>query len=484
MSDLELDRPELLESRCFIAGEWIGSDDSFAVENPATGTAIVRVPRFGKAETERAIGAAHAALPAWSARTAKERANLLRKWFELIIENREDIARIMTAEQGKPLAESRGEVTYAASFIEWFAEEAKRVYGDVIPGHKDDTRIIVLKQPIGVTAAITPWNFPAAMITRKAGPALAAGCTMIVKPASATPLTAFALCKLAEEAGIPAGVLSCITGSAGEISDTICRSETVRKISFTGSTEIGRQLMASAARNITKLSLELGGNAPFIVFDDADLDAAVEGAMQSKFRNAGQTCVCANRIYVQQGIHDAFVEKLSQAVGRLKLGNGLDEGTDIGPLINQGAVGKIEGHIADALAKGGTLVAGGFPSALGRTWFEPTIITGATRDMLVAEDETFAPLAPIFRFADEKEVIALANDTIYGLAAYFYARDLGKVWRVAEALEYGIVGVNTGIISTEVAPFGGIKQSGLGREGSKYGIEDYLEIKYVCIGGV
>jgi len=484
MATLSLARPDLLEQRCLIGGEWVTAAQTFAVTNPATGDEIARVPRLGRPAVEASVAKAREALPAWAARTAKDRAQVLRRWFELIVEHREDIARIMTAEQGKPIAEARAEVTYAASFIEWFAEEGKRIYGDLIPAHQPNLRIMVMKQPIGVAAAITPWNFPAAMITRKAGPALAAGCPMIVKPASATPLTALALCKLAMEAGIPPGILSCITGSAVEISDAFCASPDIRKISFTGSTEIGRELMRNAAQNITKLSLELGGNAPFIVFDDADLDAAVEGALQSKFRNAGQTCVCANRLYVQAGIHDAFVEKLTAAVRALKIGDGMAEGTQLGPLINQGAVEKIEQHIADALANGGVLVAGGKRSDLGGTWFEPTVITGATRAMLVAEEETFAPLAPVFRFDTVDEVIGLANDTIFGLAAYFYARDLSKVWRVAEALEYGIVGVNTGIISTEVAPFGGVKQSGLGREGSKYGIEDYLEIKYVCLGGI
>jgi len=484
MAIYKLKRPQLLEERCLIGGQWVNGEEKIAVRNPATGEVIANVPRFGHAETTSAIEAAAQAMPAWAAKTAKERAVILRRWFDLIIANTEDLASIMTAEQGKPMAEARGEVAYAANFIEWFAEEGKRAYGDVIPAHDKSMRLLVVKQPIGVTAAITPWNFPAAMITRKAGPALAAGCPMIIKPASATPLTAFALCRLAEEAGVPPGILSCITGNAGEISDAFCSNPLVRKISFTGSTEIGRDLMANAAQHITKLSLELGGNAPFIVFDDADLDAAVAGAMQSKFRNAGQTCVCANRLYVQNGIHDAFVERLSKAVGDLKIGNGFDEGVTIGPLINEGAVAKIESHINDALAKGATLAAGGRRSELGGSFFEPTVMTGMTRDMLVAKDETFAPLAPVFRFSDEAEVVRMANDTCFGLAAYFFARDLGKVWRVAEALEYGIVGVNTGLISTEVAPFGGVKESGLGREGSKYGIEDYLEIKYICMGGI
>ena len=484
MAIYKLKRPQLLEERCLIGGQWVNGEEKIAVRNPATGEVIANVPRFGHAETTSAIEAAAQAMPAWAAKTAKERAVILRRWFDLIVANTEDLASIMTAEQGKPMAEARGEVAYAANFIEWFAEEGKRAYGDVIPAHDKSMRLLVVKQPIGVTAAITPWNFPAAMITRKAGPALAAGCPMIIKPASATPLTAFALCRLAEEAGVPPGILSCITGNAGEISDAFCSNPLVRKISFTGSTEIGRDLMANAAQHITKLSLELGGNAPFIVFDDADLDAAVAGAMQSKFRNAGQTCVCANRLYVQDGIHDAFVDRLSKAVGDLKIGNGFDEGVTIGPLINEGAVAKIESHINDALAKGATLAAGGRRSELGGSFFEPTVMTGMTRDMLVAKDETFAPLAPVFRFSDEAEVVRMANDTCFGLAAYFFARDLGKVWRVAEALEYGIVGVNTGLISTEVAPFGGVKESGLGREGSKYGIEDYLEIKYICMGGI
>ncbi len=484
MTSLKLRRPDLLEHRCLIGGEWLDSAQKIEVRNPANGELIASVPRFGGKEVEAAISAASAAMPDWAGQTAKARAIILRRWYDLMLANADDLAAIMTAEQGKPLGEARGEILYAASFIEWFAEEAKRVYGDIIPSHDSKMRVVVVKQPIGVTAAITPWNFPAAMITRKAGPALAAGCPMIIKPASATPLTALALCRLAEEAGVPKGILSCITGNAGEISDTFCNDMRVRKISFTGSTEIGRKLMENAAQNITKLSLELGGNAPFIVFDDADLDAAVAGAMLSKFRNAGQTCVCANRIYAQDGIHDAFVEKLGIAVRALKVGDGADADTNIGPLINMAAVEKIEAHIADAVRKGGKIVVGGARSELGGSFFQPTLLTGATRDMEVAQDETFAPLAPVFRFSTEAEIIHAANDTVYGLAAYFYARDLGKVWHVAEALEYGIVGVNTGLISTEVAPFGGVKQSGLGREGSKYGIEDYLEIKYVCMGGI
>ncbi len=484
MGLIGLGRPDLLETRCFVGGAWVEAERTFAVRNPATGAVLAEVPSLGREAVEQAAAAAAAAMPEWAARTAKQRAQVLRRWFDLMLAHADDLAAIMTAEQGKPLAEARGEIVYAASFIEWFAEEGKRAYGDIIPAHDPSMRLVVVKQPIGVTAAITPWNFPAAMITRKAGPALAAGCAMIVKPASATPLTAFALCRLAEEAGVPPGILSCITGNATEITDAFCTNPVVRKISFTGSTEIGQKLMEKAARHITKLSLELGGNAPFIVFDDADLDDAVAGAVQSKFRNAGQTCVCANRLYVQSGIHDAFVAKLADAVRALQVGPGDAPGTQIGPLINQGALDKIEEHIADILAKGGTLVAGGARSELGGTFFQPTVATGATRAMLVAEEETFAPLAPVFRFETEEEVIALANDTRFGLASYFFARDIGKVWRVAEALEYGIVGVNTGLISTEVAPFGGVKESGLGREGSKYGIEDYLEIKYICMGGI
>jgi len=440
------------------------------------------VPKLGAAETRRAVEAAERALPAWRALTAKARAQKLRRWFELMLEHQDDLARLMTLEQGKPLAEAKGEIAYAASFLEWFAEEAKRVYGDTIPGHQSDKRLIVLKQPIGVCAAITPWNFPSAMITRKAGPALAAGCTMVLKPASQTPFSALALAELAERAGIPAGVLNVVTGSAGEVGGELTSNPVVRKLSFTGSTEIGRQLMAECARDIKKVSLELGGNAPFIVFDDADLDAAVEGALISKYRNNGQTCVCANRLYVQEGVYDAFAAKLKAAVERLRIGNGLEAGVTTGPLIDARAVAKVREHIDDALAKGATLLAGGRPHALGGTFFEPTILTEVPRDAAVAREETFGPLAPLFRFRDEAEVIELANDTEYGLASYFYARDLSRVFRVAEALEYGMVGVNTGLISNEVAPFGGIKASGLGREGSKYGIEDYLEIKYLCLG--
>ncbi|EOZ4917412.1 TPA: NADP-dependent succinate-semialdehyde dehydrogenase [Pseudomonas aeruginosa] len=474
--------PSLFRQQAFIDGVWLDADSKkvISVSNPATGETIGTVPRMGVDETRRAIEAANKALPAWSALTAKERGSKLRRWFELMMANQEDLAVLMTSEQGKPLAESRGEIAYAASFIEWFAEEGKRIYGDVIPGHQPDKRLLVLKQPIGVTAAITPWNFPAAMITRKAGPALAAGCTMVIKPASQTPFSALAMVALAQEAGIPNGVLSVVTGSAGEVGGELTANPLVRKLSFTGSTEIGRQLMSECAKDIKKVSLELGGNAPFIVFEDADLDAAVDGALASKYRNAGQTCVCANRLYVHDAVYDAFVEKLKVAVGKLKIGNGLEQGITTGPLIDDKAVAKIEEHIADAVSLGARIVAGG--SSLGGLFFEPTILVDVPKHAKVAKEETFGPLAPIFRFTDEFDVIAQANDTEFGLAAYFYARDLSRVFRVGEALEYGIVGINTGIISNEVAPFGGIKASGIGREGSKYGIEDYLEIKYLCLG--
>ncbi|BAU75805.1 NADP-dependent succinate-semialdehyde dehydrogenase [Metapseudomonas furukawaii] len=481
---MQLKDSSLFRQQAYIDGAWVDADNgqTLKVNNPATGELIGSVPKMGVAETRRAIEAAERALPAWRALTAKDRANRLRRWFELMMQNQEDLARLMTLEQGKPLVESRGEIAYAASFLEWFGEEAKRVYGDMIPGHQPDKRLMVIKQPIGVTAAITPWNFPSAMITRKAGPALAAGCTMVLKPASQTPYSALALAELAERAGIPKGVLSVVTGSAGEVGGELTSNPIVRKLTFTGSTEIGRQLMAECAKDIKKVSLELGGNAPFIVFDDADLDAAVEGALVSKYRNNGQTCVCANRLYVQDGVYDAFVDKLTAAVARLKIGNGLEDGITTGPLIDAKAVAKVQEHIEDAVAKGARLVAGGKPHALGGTFFEPTILVDVPNNAAVAREETFGPLAPLFRFKDEAEVIACSNDTEYGLAAYFYARDLGRVFRVAEALEYGIVGINTGIISNEVAPFGGVKASGLGREGSKYGIDDYLEIKYLCLG--
>ncbi len=483
---LQLKRPELLIQQGYLAGEWSDADSgaTLAVNNPATGELLGHVPSMGEAETQRAILAANAAMPSWKAKTAKERAHVLRRWFELMMENQEDLAQIMTAEQGKPLTESRGEIVYAASFLEWFAEEGKRIYGDVIPGHQPDKRILVLKEPIGVTAAITPWNFPSAMITRKAGPALAAGCAMVLKPASQTPFSALALAKLAEEAGVPKGLFSVITGSATVIGGELCRHPVVRKLSFTGSTEVGRVLMRQCANDIKKLSLELGGNAPFIVFNDADLDEAVTGALASKYRNAGQTCVCANRLLVQEGVYEAFSEKLAVAVANLKVGNGAEAGVTQGPLIDEKAVQKVEEHVADALEKGARLVAGGQRHALGGSFFEPTILLDVTPDMKVAREETFGPLAPLFRFKTEEEALAMANDTEFGLAAYFYSRDLARVWRMSEGLEYGIVGINTGIISTEVAPFGGMKSSGLGREGSKYGIEDYLEIKYLCMGGI
>ncbi|MEB0951948.1 NADP-dependent succinate-semialdehyde dehydrogenase [Citrobacter sedlakii] len=481
---MQLNDSGLFRQQAFIDGRWrdASSGEVISVVNPANGQTLGSVPKMGAAETREAIDAANRALPAWRALTAKERATFLRRWFNLMLEHQDDLARLMTLEQGKPLAEAKGEISYAASFIEWFAEEGKRIYGDTIPGHQADKRLIVIKQPIGVTAAITPWNFPSAMITRKAGPALAAGCTMVLKPASQTPFSALALAELANRAGIPAGVFSVVTGSASAVGNELTGNPLVRKLSFTGSTEIGRQLMQQCARDIKKVSLELGGNAPFIVFDDADLDKAVEGALASKFRNAGQTCVCANRLYVQEGVYERFAEKLHQAVQTLHLGDGLDPEVTTGPLIDDKAVGKVQEHIADALAKGARVLTGGEAHALGGNFFQPTILVDVPASAKVAKEETFGPLAPLFRFRDEADVIRQANDTEFGLAAYFYARDLSRVFRVGEALEYGIVGINTGIISNEVAPFGGIKASGLGREGSKYGIEDYLEIKYMCIG--
>jgi succinate-semialdehyde dehydrogenase/glutarate-semialdehyde dehydrogenase len=483
---LQLKDPTLLRQQCYIDGQWLDADggETIAVTNPATGAVIASVPKMGTAETERAVAAAERAFPLWKKKTAKERAAILRRWFDLLMANQDDLAVILTAEQGKPLAEARGEIAYGASYIEWYAEEAKRVYGDTIPSSQNDKRILVFKEPIGVTAAITPWNFPNAMITRKAAPALAAGCPMVVRPASQTPLSALAIAVLAERAGIPAGVFSVLTGGSSEIGAVLTSADAVRKFSFTGSTEVGRQLIAQCATSVKKVSMELGGNAPFIVFDDADLDAAVEGAMISKYRNAGQTCVCANRIYVQDGVHDAFVAKFIAAVSKLTVGNGLDAGITQGPLIDGKAISKIEEHVSDALAKGGKLLLGGKRHSLGGSFFEPTVISGVTREMKVAREETFGPLAPIFRFSSEQEAIDLANDTEFGLASYFYARDLGRIFRVAEGLEYGMVAVNTGILSNETAPFGGVKQSGLGREGSKYGIEDYLEIKYLCLGGI
>ena len=454
------------------------------MHNPATGAKLGVIPNMGTTETRRAIAAAAAAMPAWAARTAKDRAIILRRWFDLMMANQEDLAILMTAEQGKPLAESKGEIAYAASFIEWFAEEGKRLYGDIIPGHQPDKRIMVLRQPVGVVAAITPWNFPAAMITRKAGPALAAGCTMVLKPATQTPYSALALAELAERAGIPKGVFNIVTGSATAIGGEMTSNPTVRKLTFTGSTEIGKKLIVQCASTVKKLSLELGGNAPFIVFDDADLDAAVQGALASKYRNTGQTCVCANRLLVQAGVYDEFSKKLAEAVGKLRVGDGLAGPTEQGPLIDAKAVAKVEEHIADAVKKGAKVALGGKRHALGGTFFEPTILTDVTPQMMVAREETFGPLAPLFKFNTEAEAIAMANDTEFGLAAYLYTRDLARSWRVSEAIEYGIVGLNTGIISTEVAPFGGVKESGAGREGSKYGIMDYTELKYVCVGGV
>ena len=481
---MQLNDPTLFRQQALINGRWrdASSKETLAVTNPANGQQLGSVPKMGAAETREAIDAAAGALPAWRALTAKERSAILRRWFELMMEHQDDLARLMTLEQGKPLAEAKGEISYAASFIEWFAEEGKRIYGDTIPGHQADKRLLVIKQPIGVTAAITPWNFPSAMITRKAGPALAAGCTMVLKPASQTPFSALALAELANRAGIPEGVFNVVTGSASEVGNELTGNPLVRKLSFTGSTEIGRQLMEQCAKDIKKVSLELGGNAPFIVFDDADLDKAVEGALASKFRNAGQTCVCANRLYVQDGVYDRFAEKLQQAVSKLQIGDGLQPNVTIGPLIDEKAIAKVQEHIADALGKGARIVTGGKVHELGGNFFQPTILVDVPGDAKVAKEETFGPLAPLFRFKDEADVIAQANDTEFGLAAYFYARDLSRVFRVGEALEYGIIGINTGLISTEVAPFGGVKSSGLGREGSKYGIEDYLEIKYMCIG--
>ena len=478
-----LTRPDLICTKAFTGGAWVDAVDgkTFDVTNPARGDVIAKVADLSRAEVAQAITAAHKAQKGWAALTAKDRAKVLRKWFDLIMANQEDLAQIMTAEQGKPLVESRGEIGYGASFVEWFGEEAKRVYGETIPGHMADKRITVIKQPIGVAAGITPWNFPNAMIARKVAPALAAGCAFVVRPASLTPLSALAMAKLAEEAGVPAGLFAVVTSSSSsEIGKEFCENPIVRKLTFTGSTEVGRILLKQAADQVMKCSMELGGNAPFIVFDDADLDEAVIGAIACKFRNNGQTCVCANRIYVQAGVYDAFSAKLKVAVEALKVGDGLTDGTTLGPLIEPAAVTKVQEHLDDALSKGGTILTGGKPHDLGGLFFEPTIVTGATKDMLVSTDETFGPFAPIFKFEDEDDVIAQANDTIFGLASYFYAKDISRVTKVAEALEYGIVGVNTGIISTEVAPFGGIKQSGLGREGSHHGMDDYMEMKYIC----
>lgn len=474
----------LLMEKAYIGGEWRNADNNAAHEviNPATGEPIGTVPDMGIADTRRAIQAADEALPTWRAKTAKERAGILRRWYEMIMESQEKLARIITAEQGKPLAESREEIAYAASFIEWFAEEGKRLYGDTIPGHQADKRILVLRQPIGVVAAITPWNFPAAMITRKAGPALAAGCTVVCKPAMQTPYSALALAKLSAAAGIPPGVFNVVTGNAAsEIGEELTSNPKVRKLTFTGSTAVGKKLMAQCADSIKKVSLELGGNAPFIVFDDADLDAAVAGALASKFRNTGQTCVCANRLLIQTKVYEAFTDRLVTEISRLRVGNGLLGPTDQGPLIDQMALAKVEEHISDALSKGARVAYGGKRHALGGSFFEPTILTDVSPAMQVSKEETFGPVAPLFRFKTEEEAIQMANDTEYGLASYLYTRDLARSWRVAEALEYGIVGLNTGLISTEAAPFGGIKQSGVGREGSKYGILDYTEIKYLCV---
>ncbi len=483
---MQLRDPHLFRTLCFIDGEWTAADSgaTIDVDNPATGDILGRVPNAGRDETRRAIAAAAAAFQPWRAQTGKERAAILRRWFELIVRHQEDLAALMTAEQGKPLAESRAEVTYGAAFIDWFSEEAKRAYGDVIPSHARDKRLVVLKEPIGVVGCITPWNFPVAMITRKVGPALAAGCTVVVKPASQTPFCALALAELAVRAGVPRGVLNVVTGSARDIGAELTSNPTVRKISFTGSTAVGKVLMAQSASTIKKISLELGGNAPFIVFDDADLDAAVDGAIASKYRNAGQTCVCANRLLVQAPVYDAFAEKLAAAVGRLKVGPGTEPGVTQGPLIDDAAVAKVEAHIADAVAKGAAVVRGGRRAPQGGRFFEPTVLTGATESMALAREETFGPVAPLFRFETEADAIRLANATEYGLAAYFYGRDIARVWRVAEALEYGMVGVNTGAISTEVAPFGGVKESGIGREGSRYGMDEYLVVKYLCLGGL
>lgn len=479
-----LNDKSLIKDKCLIAGKWVGGDDRAEVTNPATGEVITTVPRLGAKETEEAIAGAAAAMKGWAKKTAKERSVVLRRWYDLMMENQEDLARIMTAEQGKPLAEARGEVVYGASFTEFYAEEAKRIYGETIPSHKADARIVVQRQPIGVVAAITPWNFPMAMITRKVSPALAAGCGVVCKPASDTPLTALAIAELANRAGLPEGLFSVITGSASAIGGALTSSDTVKALTFTGSTEIGRILMEQCAATIKKVDLELGGNAPFIVFDDADLDAAVVGAMASKYRNAGQTCVCANRILVQDAVYDTFSEKLAKAVMDLKVGQGTEVGVTTGPLINAAAVAKVEEHVQDAVANGAEIVVGGSAHDLGGNFYQPTVLKNVTTKMLVTNEETFGPVAPLFRFKTEQEAIDLANDTEFGLASYFYSRDIGRCWRVAEALETGIVGINEGIISTEVAPFGGVKQSGLGREGSHHGITEFTEIKYMLMGGL
>ncbi len=481
---MKLDDPELLRDRCFIDGDWVAGVKQFAVNNPANGQTVGQVPSLGADETRRAIEAADRAFPAWSNKTAGERAAILRRWFDLMHEHIEDLAALMTSEQGKPLQESRGEIGYAASFFEWFAEEARRIYGDVIPSHASDKRIVVTKEPIGVAAAITPWNFPAAMITRKAGAALAVGCPIVVKPAEQTPLTALALAELGQRAGLPPGVFNVVTGDARGIGGELTSNPTVRKLSFTGSTPVGKMLMEQCAPTMKKLSLELGGNAPFIVFDDADLDAAVEGTIASKYRNTGQTCVCANRILVQDGVYDAFADKLVERVRGLQVGDGFQKGVNQGPLIDDNAVAKVEEHVADALEHGATALTGGQRHSLGGTFYEPTVLAGVTPQMKVADEETFGPVAPLFRFHSEREAVEMANNTHAGLASYFYTRDMARSWRVGRALEYGIVGVNTGLISTAVAPFGGVKESGMGREGSKYGVEDYLEVKYMCLGEI
>ena len=483
---MHLKDPSLFRQQCYIDGAWADADDggTIDVDNPADNSVIGTVPRMGAGETRRAIEAANDAYPDWRARTGKERAAILRRWYELVIENQEDLAVLMTTEQGKPLAESMGEVVYGASFIEWFAEEAKRIYGDTIPQHQHDKRIVVVKEPVGVVASITPWNFPNAMITRKCAPALAAGCTVVAKPATQTPYSAFALAELAERAGVPKGVLNIVSGVSSEIGAEMTSNPIVRKLSFTGSTEIGKLLMEQCSGTVKKMSMELGGNAPFIVFDDADIDSAVVGAMQSKYRNAGQTCVCANRIFAQDGIHDRFTDRLAEASVALKVGDGMEEGVGTGPLIDIKAVEKVESHIQDAVAKGARVVVGGGRHSNGGNFFEPTVLTGVTPEMIVSREETFGPLAPVYRFETDEDVVKKANDTEFGLAAYFYTRDIGRVWRVAEQLEYGIVGINSGIISTEIAPFGGMKESGIGREGSKYGIDEFVEVKYLCMGDI
>ena len=483
---MNLKDPSLFRQQCYIDGAWVDADDGgvIDVDNPADNSVIGAVPRMGARETRRAIEAANDAYPDWRARTGKERAAILRRWYELVMENQEDLAVLMTTEQGKPLSESMGEIVYGASFIEWFAEEAKRIYGDTIPQHQRDKRVVVIKEPVGVVVSITPWNFPNAMITRKCAPALAAGCTVVAKPATQTPYSAFALAALAERAGIPKGVLNIVSGASSEIGAEMTSNPIVRKLSFTGSTEVGKLLIEQCAGTVKKMSMELGGNAPFIVFDDADIDSAVVGAMQSKYRNAGQTCVCANRIFAQDGIYDRFTEKLAEASAALKVGDGMEEGVSAGPLIDIKAVEKVESHIRDAVSKGARVVVGGGRHSNGGNFFEPTVLADVTPEMIVSREETFGPLAPVYRFETDEDVVKKANDTEFGLAAYFYTRDIGRVWRVAEQLEYGIVGINSGIISTEIAPFGGMKESGIGREGSKYGIDEFTEVKYLCMGDI